>query len=162
MSEQPFGIGPHPGSVPGAQSDHRGASDVTIVVEATQRGGARITARHALDYGRSVLAIPGSRRNPSARGCNELLAEGAQPLLDPADVAVALELSPGSRRHPARGRRRPRRSDGRRAGGLPGARRRARDRRRARRAHRARARGGGRRRRRPGPGGRRGHPGPRA
>ncbi len=78
-------------------------ADVTIVVEATERGGARITARHALDYGRAVLAIPGSRRNPSARGCNELLAEGAQPLLDPADVAVALELSPGSRRHPARG-----------------------------------------------------------
>ena len=78
-------------------------SDVTVVVEATQRGGARITARHALEYGRSVLAIPGSRRNPSARGCNELLAEGAQPLLDPADIAVALELSPGSRRHPARG-----------------------------------------------------------
>lgn len=104
VSEQPFGIGPHPGRFPVRNRIIASLSDVTIVVEATQRGGARITARHALDYGRSVLAIPGSRRNPSARGCNELLAEGAQPLLDPADVAVALELSPGSRRHPARGR----------------------------------------------------------
>jgi DNA processing protein len=104
VSEQPFGVGPLPGRFPVRNRIIAGLSDVTIVVEATQRGGARITARHALDYGRSVLAIPGSRRNPSARGCNELLAEGAQPLLDPADIAVALELSPGSRRHPARGR----------------------------------------------------------
>jgi DNA processing protein len=110
VSEQPFGVGPHPGRFPVRNRIIAALSDVTIVVEATQRGGARITARHALDYGRSVLAIPGSRRNPSARGCNELLAEGAQPLLDPADIAVALELSPGSRRHPARGR-----------AGLPGA-----------------------------------------
>ncbi|MGZ4798337.1 MAG: DNA-processing protein DprA [Acidimicrobiia bacterium] len=110
VSEQPFGIGPHPARFPVRNRIIASLADVTIVVEATERGGARITARHALEYGRSVLAIPGSRRNPSARGCNELLAEGAQPLLDPADVAVALELSPGSRRHPARGR-----------DGLPGA-----------------------------------------
>ncbi len=103
VSEQPFGVGPHPARFPVRNRIIAALADVTIVVEATQRGGARITARHALDYGRAVLAIPGSRRNPSARGCNELLAEGAQPLLDPADVAVALELSPGSRRHPARG-----------------------------------------------------------
>jgi DNA processing protein len=110
VSEQPFGIGPHPGRFPVRNRIIAALSDVTIVVEATQRGGARITARHALDYGRSVLAIPGSRRNPAARGCNELIAEGAQPLLDPADIAVALDLTPGSRRHPARGQ-----------AGLPGA-----------------------------------------
>ncbi len=110
VSEQPFGIGPHPGRFPVRNRIIAALADVCIVVEATQRGGARITARHSLDYGRSVLAIPGSRRNPSARGCNELIAEGAQPLLDPADIAVALDLTPGSRRHPARGR-----------AGLPGA-----------------------------------------
>ncbi len=103
VTEQPFGIGPHPGRFPVRNRIIAALSDVCIVVEATQRGGARITARHSLEYGRSVLAIPGSRRNPSARGCNELIAEGAQPLLDPADIAVALDLSPGSRRHSARG-----------------------------------------------------------
>lgn len=104
VGEQPFGVGPHPARFPVRNRIIAALADVTVVVEATERGGARITARHALDYGRSVLAVPGSRRNPSARGCNELLAEGAQPLLDPADVAIALDLSPGSRRHPARGR----------------------------------------------------------
>jgi DNA processing protein len=69
-----------------------------VVVEATQRGGARITADYGLEYGRPVLVMPGSRRNPSAEGCNALLADGAQPLLDPDDVLVALGLTPGSRR----------------------------------------------------------------
>jgi DNA processing protein len=103
VSEQPFGTQPLPRLFPVRNRIIAALADVTIVVEATERGGARITARHALDYGRSVLAIPGSRRNPAARGCNELLAEGAQPLLDPEDITVALGLSPGSRRHPARG-----------------------------------------------------------
>lgn len=65
-------------------------ADVVVVVEATARGGARITAEYALEYGRSVLAVPGSRRNPAASGCNELIADGAHPLLDPADVLLAL------------------------------------------------------------------------
>jgi DNA processing protein len=73
-------------------------ADVVVVVEATLRGGARITADYGLEYGRPVLVVPGSRRNPSAEGCNALLADGAQPLLDPDDVLVALGLTPGSRR----------------------------------------------------------------
>jgi DNA processing protein len=72
---------------------------VVVVVEATTTGGARITADRAADYGRAVLAVPGSRRNPAAAGTNALLADGAHPLLDPADVVLALGLTPGSRRH---------------------------------------------------------------
>ena len=60
------------------------------VVEATRTGGARITANDAGDYGRDVYALPGSRRNPSATGCNELLLDGAKPLLDPSDVLFAI------------------------------------------------------------------------
>jgi DNA processing protein len=73
-------------------------ADVVVVVEATTSGGARITAERALDYGRPVLAMPGSRRNPAAAGCNALLADGAQPLLEPSDVLLALGLTPGARR----------------------------------------------------------------
>jgi DNA processing protein len=78
-----------------------------VVVEATLRGGARITAERALEYGRPVLAMPGSRRNPAAAGTNALIADGAHPLLDPTDVLLALGLTPGVRRvkraSPARG-----------------------------------------------------------
>jgi DNA processing protein len=42
-----------------------------------------------MQYGRPVYALPGSRRNPAAAGCNQLIADGALPLLDPADLLFA-------------------------------------------------------------------------
>jgi DNA processing protein len=62
------------------------------------RGGARITAERAVEYNRDVLAMPGSRRNPSAAGTNALIADGAHPLLEPSDVLLALGLTAASRR----------------------------------------------------------------
>src|SRR6476620_2788407 len=63
---------------------------IVVVVEATATGGARITARYAAEYGRQVFALPGSRRNPAAAGCNSLLGDGAEALLDPGDLLIAL------------------------------------------------------------------------
>lgn len=65
-------------------------SSCVIIPEAAASGGTMSTARWALDLGRDLYAIPGSRRNPMAEGCNRLIADGAHPLLDPADLAVAL------------------------------------------------------------------------
>ena len=98
IGEHGFGVPPSPGRFPVRNRIIAALADVVVVVEATERGGARITAERALDYGRPVLAMPGSRRNPAAAGCNALLADGAHPLLDPADVLVALGLTPGARR----------------------------------------------------------------
>ncbi|HEV7536004.1 MAG TPA: DNA-processing protein DprA [Acidimicrobiia bacterium] len=98
LSEQPFGVPPDRGRFPVRNRIIAALADVVVVVEATLSGGSRITAERALDYGRPVMAIPGSRRNPAAAGCNALLADGAQPLLDPSDVLVALGLTPGGRR----------------------------------------------------------------
>lgn len=61
-----------------------------IIPEASASGGTMSTAQWALDLGRDLYAIPGSRRNPMAEGCNRLIADGAHPLLDPADLGVAL------------------------------------------------------------------------
>ncbi|HEV7862241.1 MAG TPA: DNA-processing protein DprA [Acidimicrobiia bacterium] len=98
VGEQPFGVAPARGRFPVRNRIIAALADVVVVVEATLSGGSRITADRALDYGRPVLAVPGSRRNPAAAGCNALLADGAQPLLDPSDVLVALGLTPGGRR----------------------------------------------------------------
>ena len=38
------------------------------------------------------MAIPGSRRNPAAVGCNRLIADGAIPLLEPEDVLTQLGM----------------------------------------------------------------------
>jgi DNA processing protein len=98
LSETGFGIGADRFRFPVRNRIIAALADVVVVVEATLRGGARITAEAALEYGRTVLAVPGSRRNPAAEGCNALLADGAHPLLEPDDVLVALGLTPGARR----------------------------------------------------------------
>ena len=98
VGEQPFGTRPERGRFPVRNRIIAALADIVVVVEATLSGGSRITAERALDYGRPVLAIPGSRRNPAAAGCNALLADGAQPLLDPTDVLVALGLTAAGNR----------------------------------------------------------------
>ena len=98
VSECTFGTRPEPKRFPVRNRIIAALGDVVIVVEATLKGGSRITAERALDYGRPVFAIPGSRRNPAAAGCNALLADGAQPLLDPSDILLAMGMTPGARR----------------------------------------------------------------
>jgi DNA processing protein len=95
VGETGFGVRPNHWRFPVRNRIIAALSEVVIVVEATTEGGARITAQFALDYGRSVLAVPGSRRNPAAAGTNALIADGAHPLVDWSDVLVALGLSEG-------------------------------------------------------------------
>lgn len=53
----------------------------TVVVEAASRSGAKITADFARDLGREVFAVPGRIDAPASMGCNELILEGARPLI---------------------------------------------------------------------------------
>ena len=52
------------------------ATDV-VVVEASRRSGALITAEHALDLGREVHAVPGPIDRATSDGTNRLIADGA-------------------------------------------------------------------------------------
>ena len=109
LTEYPFGVQPHRAQFPERNRIIAAAADVCVVVEATATGGARITAEDAVRYGRDVFALPGARRNPAASGCNQLIADGAQVLLDPGDLLIALGRGP--RRRVLAGRRpSPRRS----------------------------------------------------
>lgn len=68
-----------------------GLSRAVVVVEAELRSGSLITARLAGEQGREVLAVPGSPLDPRARGCNDLLRQGAAVCEGLDDVLRALE-----------------------------------------------------------------------
>lgn len=82
----------------------------TLVVEAAIHSGSLITARLAASHGRRLFAIPGSLYNPLARGCHELIREGALITQTAEDVLEGLNPATHSatRVTPSRsGRRRP-------------------------------------------------------
>jgi DNA processing protein len=90
VGENAYGTQPLPWRFPIRNRIIAALTQACVVVEAGRTGGATITARLALDYDRHVYALPGSRRNPSAAGCNALILDGAKPLLDPSDVLFAI------------------------------------------------------------------------
>jgi len=66
-----------------------GMSDAVVVVESAYKGGALITARIAQDYGRDVLAFPGSVGAPYSEGCNNLIRDNKAGLITSADDFVS-------------------------------------------------------------------------
>jgi DNA processing protein len=82
-----------PGTEPRARHfPHRnriiaGLSLGTVVVEAVPKSGSLITARLAGEYGREVMAVPGSPLDPRARGCNQLIRDGATLVQDAIEIA---------------------------------------------------------------------------
>jgi DNA processing protein len=71
-----------------------GLSIGVVVVEGALTSGALVTARLALDCDRNVYAVPGSVRNPMARGPNELIRTGRAALVTCVDD-IFEDLAPG-------------------------------------------------------------------
>ena len=95
VSEFPPGTPGHPTHFPRRNRIIAGLGVATLVIEAGLRSGSLITARNAADSGREVFALPGSIHNPLARGCHQLIRQGAR-LVESADEIVA-ELAPQAR-----------------------------------------------------------------
>lgn len=62
----------------------------TVVVEAAERSGALITARHATEQNRELFAVPGSPLRDTSAGPNALLKDGAALVRDCDDVVREL------------------------------------------------------------------------
>ena len=90
IAEQPPGVEPHARHFPYRNRIIAGLSLGTIVVEAAPKSGSLITARYATEYGRDVMAVPGSPLDPRAQGCNGLIREGAILIQSARDVVDTL------------------------------------------------------------------------
>jgi DNA processing protein len=92
LSEFPLEVDPKPENFPRRNRVISGLSAAVVVVEAARRSGSLITAGHALDQGREVLAVPGPVSSQRSSGTNWLIQQGAKLVQNVEDVVE--ELSP--------------------------------------------------------------------
>ena len=92
ISEYPLGAQPEAFRFPLRNRIISGISLGVLVVEAPIKSGALITARFAAEHGKPVMVVPGNIDRPTSAGSNELLRDGAVPVLGPEDVQLALNL----------------------------------------------------------------------
>jgi DNA processing protein len=94
VSEYEPGVEPSPWRFPARNRIIAGLARATVVVEARERSGALITADFALELGREVFAVPGEITSALSAGTNDLIRQGATPLLSAGDVLEALGVEP--------------------------------------------------------------------
>jgi DNA processing protein len=94
MSEYPIGTRPAAKNFPRRNRIMSGMTLGTVVIEAGERSGALLTARHALEQDREVFAVPGNIFSPASRGTNRLIRDSAAKLVTSyEDVLEELNLS---------------------------------------------------------------------
>ena len=93
FTEAPLGAEPEGWRFPARNRLLAALADVVVVVESKRLGGSIHTVEEAMRRNITVMAVPGSVRNPAAEGTNLLLSEGCPPACSTDDVLVALGLA---------------------------------------------------------------------
>lgn len=92
VSEFPYFSSPKAHNFPARNRIISGLSHAVVVIEAEMRSGTLITARHALDQGKEVFALPGNIDSLTSEGTNLLIKDGAKPLLHIDDILIEIAL----------------------------------------------------------------------
>ena len=90
VSEHALNQKPRPGLFPQRNRIISGLSLGVIVVEASRNSGALYTARHAVEQGREVFAVPGQVDSVASAGCHDLIRDGATLIRNVDDVLAEL------------------------------------------------------------------------
>ncbi len=90
ISEFPMGMKPRAKNFPRRNRIISGLTFGTVVVEASNRSGALITADHAIDQGREVFAVPGQIFSELSAGTHKLIDDGAKLINTVEDLLEAL------------------------------------------------------------------------
>ncbi len=90
ITEYPLGTNPEIYQFPERNRIIAGLSDITVVVEAGEKGGALITADLANDYNREVAAIPGDVTRQTALGCHKIIKQHKAHLITSGNDIVRL------------------------------------------------------------------------
>jgi DNA processing protein len=91
LTEYPSGTVPDRENFPQRNRIVAGMADATVVIEASLKGGALITAEIANSYNRDVFAFPGRLDDTYSEGCNFLIRNNKASILTcMADLAFSL------------------------------------------------------------------------
>jgi DNA processing protein len=92
ISEFPLFTKPERYNFPKRNRIISGLSLGTVIVEASLRSGALITASYALEQGRILFAVPGPLQSENSKGTNKLIKEGAKLVQNVDDIIEELNL----------------------------------------------------------------------